>query len=344
MKKQAIETRSQTYKRITDGIRQFINHSVGARKLIQEAKRTEIWKDKWSSWQEYCEKEFGKSRQRAYELLEVAETIDEIKSVCLADIESGKNKEILENLNRRQVAELKGLTPDQKAGVFHKAVAVSGGKAPKPETIAKVRRSSFDPDTEPRDNVSCYLSGPVSGNVPRDTIDREERDPADKMPKSTPEDVVAARMAVNPTADEKNSLRYPHLFSFAVNSYEEEQVLQVAKEKILVKRGSKNGHSKIDMRDAIAKVCLSYKGVTGKKLSVKPMDAGQLRRLFESGITLEECIEVGERAWVSREFWSKGQSHQLATFVKHFGTIRNEVTQETEKQQAAKSVNPQNYL
>src|SRR5207245_5489614 len=77
--------------------------------------------------------------------------------------------------------------------------------------------------------------------------------------------------------------------------------------------------------EAIRSVCSAYKKVTSKTLSVKPLDAGQLRRLLESGITLEEFIEVGEKAWKSDGFLARGQSHQLATFVKHYGNIRNEI-------------------
>src|SRR5438477_13185659 len=102
-----LETRKQAYKRITDGIRSFVNHSVGAAKLVLEAKRTEIWKKKWSSWQEYCEKEFGKTRRRVNQLLEIAVTIEEIESGKPFPCEDAKNKEILANLNTRQAAELK---------------------------------------------------------------------------------------------------------------------------------------------------------------------------------------------------------------------------------------------
>jgi hypothetical protein len=301
--KQAIETRQKAYKRITDGIRSFVNHSVGVMKLIQEAKRTEIWKERWSSWQEYCEKEFGKSRQRIYELLEVAGTIDEIKSVCLADIESGKNKAILENLNRRQTQQLRGLYPLEKAEVLAKSIVAEGGKSPKPSTIATARADY-------------------------------EIDPADQISKSTPGDVATARMV---QLDE-TALKYPKLFTFEVLTSEEEGYLQVSAEKILVKRGHKNGHA--DLHDAIIQVCNAYKRVTGKTLSVKPLDAGQLRRLLQSGITLEEFIETGEKAWKSNGFLAR-QSHQIAMFVKHYGNIRNEVNgvSPSEKNQIRETIN-----
>lgn len=304
--KLAIETRQQAYKRITDGIRQFVNHSVGAMKLVQEAKRLEIWKDKWSSWQEYCEKEFGKSRQRAWELLDVASTIDEIKSVRLADIESGKNKAILDNLNRRQADALKGLPPVQKAEVLAKAIQAQGGKSPKPETINGVRRACAE-----------FGDGTYRGHDASDfyTQKRDEIDPADKISSSTKDDVAAAQEV---------SERYPKVLSFEVITRQEEVQYHTAIQDIIVKRGTKPTPRKIDMHEAVRSVCVAYKRVTGKTMSVKPLDAGQLRRLLESGIELQEFIEVGEKAWKSGGFLAK-HSHQIAMFVKHYGNIRNEI-------------------
>src|SRR5438876_922969 len=113
----AIESRTQAYKRITDGIRSFVNHSVGATALILEAKRLEIWKDKWSSWQEYCEKEVGKSRQQVWRLLDVASTVDEIRNVTPGYTEDGTSLGILHEMTYRQAKELKGLPPEQKPEV-----------------------------------------------------------------------------------------------------------------------------------------------------------------------------------------------------------------------------------
>ena len=156
--KQAIESRQEAYDRITDGIR---NHSDSILKLVSEAKRLEIWKEKWSSWTEYCEKEFGKSRQRVAQLLDVSVTIEELQTSNMFDASSGKNKAILQNLNSRQAAALKGLPTVQKAEVLAKAIAAEGGKSPKPATIATARRSSFDADAIPRNNDAAYLSGPT---------------------------------------------------------------------------------------------------------------------------------------------------------------------------------------
>ncbi len=147
---------------------------------------------------------------------------------------------------------------------------------------------------------------------------REEVDPADKMEPSMPVDAATAKSFVEGTPES-----FPKTVSFEVLTLEEEYLLHTTFEKILVKRGKKKT-SKIDMRDAIAKVCSAYKRGTGKKLSVKPQDAAQLRRLLESGIELAEFIGVGEKAWKSNSFLSK-YSHQLAMFVKHYGNIRNEV-------------------
>jgi len=306
--KQVIESRSQTYKRITDGIRKYVEQDTAdVMRLIQEAKRTEIWKEKWSSWREYCENEFGKTPRWAYQLLEVASTIDEIQSVKPFHTESGKNKEILHNLNTRQAQELKGLPPSKKAKVLAMAIAKEGGKSPNPETIASTRAA-----------CSEFSGGTYRGHDASDFYirRRDEIDPADKMPASTKADVALAREA---------SDLYPKKVSFELLSRAEEDSFVAWSEGVLARRGHKNGHAKLDMRGAIRSVCDAYNKATGRKLSVKPMDAGQLHRLLESGITLEEFIEVGEKAWVSNEFWARGQSHQLCTFVKQYGNIRKEV-------------------
>ena len=143
-----LESRQQAYKRITDGLRNFLNHSVGAMTLVQEAKRTEIWKEKWSSWGEYCEKEFGKSRRRAEQLLEIAGTIEEIQNAKPFRIESEENKEILSNLNTRQVKALSGLPTEKKAEILAKAIVVQGGKSPRPGTINGVRMAMSEKEPE----------------------------------------------------------------------------------------------------------------------------------------------------------------------------------------------------
>lgn len=314
----AIESRSQAFKRITSALRNYANHSVGAMKLIQEAKALEIWKEKYSSWREYCEKEFGQSRQHIYKLLDTANTVKEIQSVAQCDTESAKNKEILANLTSRQAAELKGLQPEEKAKVFNLAIEAEGGKAPKPITLANARsaaqlpprrRSSFDPDLTKRN-----YGNPYSSNV----------DPADKIPNATPEDVVVARAVVLPIESTPDEV-FPQMFSFELHDQDEKDSFRVFSEKILVKREKKKRRPKINMRDAVVKVKEAYKRVKGKELSVKPKDAGQLRRHLESGMTLEEFIEVAEKAWASEKWWARNQSHQLASFVKHFGTIREEI-------------------
>lgn len=323
--KNALESRTQTYKRITDGLRKYFEQDTpDAMRLVQEAKSTEIWKEKWSSWSEYCEKEFGKTRRWANQLLEIARVIDEIESGKPFPASSGENKAILHNLNTRQVAELKGLAPEEKAKVFHLAVEAEGGKPPKPSTIANARsaaqlpprrRSSFDPDPVEKNYKSAYSSA---------------IDPADKIEKATPEDVVVARAVVLPT--ESTPEVFPQMFSFELHDQAEKDSFRVLAEKIIVKRNKKNGHPKIDMKDAIAKVCSAYKRVKGRTLSFKPADAAQLRRQLESGTTLEEFIAVGEKAWMAPSggsFKLSKFSHQIAMFVKHFENIREEVSNPT---------------
>ena len=181
----------------------------------------------------------------------------------------------------------------------------------------KVPRNNLRPDVIEHKSACSEFGDGYRGHSMSDFY-VSDRDPSDKTPASTKEDVAAAR---------EISDVYPKKVSFELQSRAEEDSFVAWTEGMLAARCDKNGHvkkPKIDLHAAIKSVCDSYKAVTGKTLPVKPLDAGQLRRLLESGITLEEFIEVGEKAWKSKEFLAR-YSHQLATFVKHYGNIRHEI-------------------
>lgn len=178
---------------------------------------------------------------------------------------------------------------------------------------AAARTSSFDHDPRPRgDSIGAYVN---------------EKDPADRLPQSTREDVIVARAVVLPASTDP--LVFPHPFTIMIEDQDEEDFMQICAEKLLVKREKKNRAKKktvprIDMKDAIIKVKAAYKRIKGREMSVKGLDASQLRRHLESGMKLDEFLSVAEKAWVSKGWWARNQSHQLSTFVKHFGTIREE--------------------
>lgn len=298
--KQEIETRSQIYKRITDGIR---NHTVGLMKLVQEAKRLEIWKEKWSSWQEYCEKEFGFSRQRAYQLIDVAETIEEIESVKesdekvsnMFDTESGKNKEILHNLNTRQATALKRLPPGKKAEVLHAAITVEGGKPPTQATINGVRKAMVGDE---RDYSNVYCSEPRVHTTAQDSA-------------------LAYEFA-----------GYPKTIAITVRSEDEETAVRRLIAEFTEKHGENESASKTPVRDLLRKLTSAYKELTGKTLIVTGADAGQIKRLVQiNGVSCtDEIVLTFRKACQAKTgFWAT-QSHQLSTFVKHYGNIREEVS------------------
>lgn len=316
-----LEDRTQAFRRITNGIRQFINHSVNAAKLILEAKRLEIWKEKYSSWQEYCEKEFGTSRQRVYQLLDVASTISEIESVKKPDekdvkrfdSESGKNKEILHEMTSRQAAELKGLEPAEKASIFESAIAVEGGKPPKPETIAKIRSAKTGsakailPHPSPKDNSYAYIDEP---RPPRPTqLDAE---------------IIAEVRG------------YPLTRTFEVFNQEEDDVLMKCYEEVVSKRAcTSSAISKITLKQTLKKnianlireLCQVYKAETGKTFQVcRRAGSAQLRSWIEdNGIEAKsELIDVLKKACVRRSFYCD-KSHRLPSLIKFYGDIRHEI-------------------
>ena len=319
----AIESLKQACRRIQQGLIAYRHQTEIAAKLVWEAKTKRVWMEDYSSWSEFCERGCGYSRQWADQLFKKYQT-----KVQIEILETGKIEACSKSM------------PSVKS--LDTSKAINKGILPKSAFKNLISPSVVDGVKKTAKSGPCAEFGDGTYRGVETSEFYVERDPADKMPKATPEDVVSARAAASPP--EITLSVFPHPFTVIVEDQEEEDFMTICSEKLLAKRNKKNGHPKINMQDAIAKVKSAYKRVKGKQMAVKPMDAGQLRRHLEDGMELDELIAVGEKAWVSNEFWSKGQSHQLSTFVKHFGTIRNEVTQETEKQQAAKSVNPQNYL
>src|SRR5262245_52768127 len=78
-------SRSQAYTYHTDRIRNAFKGMVDVLPDILAVHDQKLWREKWSSFKEYCEKEFGKSRARAYQLIEAARAMEPQK----LDTESG---------------------------------------------------------------------------------------------------------------------------------------------------------------------------------------------------------------------------------------------------------------
>lgn len=125
---------SAAFNRIAKGLKAFRESTEGFVALIVEAKEREIWKLKYSTLQEFCDKECGISRAWLFALCDTSKTIQEIAAV------SGNGSPpipatILKNLTPQQAAPLKGLPATAKAAVLSSAIARSGGGNPAPRTI-----------------------------------------------------------------------------------------------------------------------------------------------------------------------------------------------------------------
>lgn len=315
----SIETQEQALKRVQTGLIKFRLQAEIAAALIWEAKTKKLWTAKYSSWNEFCELGCGYSKQWAHQLFQKYETKLEIDGWISAWGE----------MRSKSVPTVKSLDSSEAVLLGNKQKKCLSSE--RTLTITTERKNSFSKDETPRDYSCAYSS---TSTPEKRTEETDERDPSDKISRSTPSDVSVAREV---------SEEYPKRITTTLITREEEDSYGVWLASILVKRGTKTLPKKIDMREVVRAVCKAYKQVTKKTLSVKPADAGQIRRLLESGITLEEFIETGEKAWLSKSFLAR-YSHQPAMFVKHYGNIRNEMAEETEKQESAKSVNPQNYL
>lgn len=133
---------SFAYNRIAAGLRRWRESTVQAVALIVEAKEREIWKLKYGSLQEFCDKECGISRRWLFELCDTSRTIREIADVAGINLDGPPSDDaripakILAELTPKQAAPLKGLPPADKAAVLATSIERSGGKSPAPRVIA----------------------------------------------------------------------------------------------------------------------------------------------------------------------------------------------------------------
>lgn len=285
-----LESRAQAFNRVMNRIRRFLEiDSVEVAKSIREARDKELWKEKYSSWSECCEKEFGKSRQRLHQIIEGVNVIEAIQTSNAFDASDPGNKAILHNLSTRQVKALSNLPTDKQAEILTVAIKKSDGKSPKVETITTARLKV----TADTDNLWAYT------NPPRDVH-------------TTKQDTETAIEFAG----------YPKEIRVTVKNAQEE--LEVRS--LLKRLESNDGAKKNVVRDLIASLVRTYKELTGKKLVITGADAGQIRRLVK--LNGEDCsgeiIDVFSKACKADGFFAR-QSHQISTFVKHFGNIRNEV-------------------
>lgn len=126
------------FTRIAKGLKAFRESTEGFVDLIVEAKEREIWTLKYSTLQEFCDKECGISRAWLFALCNTSKTIEEIAAVSGNGAPHVPAK-ILKGLTPKQVAPLKGLQPEAKAAVLSSAITRTGGGNPTPKTIQSER-------------------------------------------------------------------------------------------------------------------------------------------------------------------------------------------------------------
>jgi hypothetical protein len=121
--------------------------AINQRKLYRVESRT---------FEEYCREKWGISRPRAYQLMEAAETRENLSTVV----------DILPE-NERQIRELKGLEPDQQRQVWQKAVETAPNGKVTAQHIKDVRQVEI-PMPAPKDPPKAAPVTPVSVFVPQE--------------------------------------------------------------------------------------------------------------------------------------------------------------------------------
>lgn len=158
------ESDSQRYNRILITVNRWREDTAKAMAAIYEAHEHQIWRGKYYSWKEFCEKALGFTKRWGNEIVATLTTIKEIENISnggkTSDVIGGnsvptleaENKEILQGLNPAQRKKLDGLEPEQKAEVFHRAVELSDGESPTPKLIEEVRKDIEKPNGKKNGN------------------------------------------------------------------------------------------------------------------------------------------------------------------------------------------------
>lgn len=104
----------------------------GAAKLIAMAHKLEAWRILgYTSWVEYCEKEFGFSRQRGYQLMDFAETTENIAEGVSTNCRHLPERE-------SQTRPLAGLPAPKQRTAWKRAVKAAGGQPTAKQVAAQV--------------------------------------------------------------------------------------------------------------------------------------------------------------------------------------------------------------
>ena len=192
-------------------------------------------------------------------------------------------------------------------------------------------KGGFQADPIPRDNSRAYLSDVPCGETEKDYPASEPR------VHTTPEDTALAHEFAG----------YPKTIAVIVHNEQEEFDVRKLMVNFADRHGETESASKTPARDLIRKLTGAYKELTGRTLLVTGADAAQVKRLIQmNGVSCRDEIVLTFRTacQATSGWYATNKSHQLSTFVQNYNSIRNELAQESQKQDKAKSINPQNYI
>lgn len=127
------ETRTEAFHRIASGIRAWRESTETFAILFSEARETEIWREKYSSLKEFCEKECGITARWGRALAETTVMVGQILEAQKAELIPLKSATSLANpkiLTPALAVPLKGLSAPEKALAFQAASEHAKGGIP----------------------------------------------------------------------------------------------------------------------------------------------------------------------------------------------------------------------
>lgn len=144
---------------IERGLRSYVEAGLA----LAQIRDSRLYRERYTTFEEYCSERWGMSRPRAYQLITAAEQAREMSTVVDAPMPR----------NERQTRELTGLPVESAAAVMQEASNRTDGK-PTAAAVRDARADIIDPDTgeilDPQDRT---------GWSPEDHLDQDDRDAID---------------------------------------------------------------------------------------------------------------------------------------------------------------------
>lgn len=262
---------------------------------LVEIKTSKLYRQKAHTFDEYCQNTFGWGKRRASQICAGVGVWENAK-------ESGQPLPQNEHQARKLLADAKpkkgnncspSTTMAERVAKNH-ATTLSENITPKKAPCSEFSSKNID--------LNVYVSEPRVHTTPEDTA-------------------LAQEFAGYPKNIE---------LKVTVTNEKQESKLRTLIAGINEENGDKEPASKTPARDLIRRLTSAYKELTGNELLVSGADAGQVQRLVKingASRSNEIVLTFRKACQATTGFHSTKHVHQIASFLKFYGEIRNEISE-----------------